>query len=99
MARGRACAFIVAGVIGCDAASRPAASRLDTCDGVMPASLGPSVVRTIYDSPGSWTYCDAALTDRAGNVAGFVGGRGGPFGWTAWSPDGTKLGTIRTENL
>ena len=71
----------------------------DTCDGVVPAALGQSVSRVIYESPGYWTFCEDAVSDAAGNVAGFVGGRGGPFGWTIWAPDGTAEGKIATSDL
>jgi hypothetical protein len=32
-------------------------------------------------------------------VAGFVGGRGGPFGWTIWAADGTPAGHIASIAL
>lgn len=61
------------------------------CAGVMPASLGIPVSRTVDWSGSDRTFCDIANSDLQGNVAGQVSGMG-PNPWTIWSADGTKLG-------
>jgi hypothetical protein len=62
----------------------------DECAGVMPSPPGTPVTGVVdFSGQSSKTFCDTAISDMHGNVAGLLSGMG-PHPWTVWSASGAK---------